>query len=787
MSASYVIYSFEGRICLYKTKVAVMNPEFSPTSFAIRSPFITIALVFLLTVLSVFGAQNLYFRGDYKVFFEPDNPQRLAFEEMQNIFNKSENVAFMVVPDDGQILKASTLKLVVELTEEAWQLPLSTRVESISNYQNTYDDGGDLIVEDLITASTLDEGNIYSVKDVLSDSPEVYGRLVSREWDVTIIDTTIQLPDGDQTQQVIEIATAAKEIKRKFEDLYPGHKIYLNGMVVMNDAFAVAAQEDAETLVPLMFLLIFIAISIIVRSLWAAIFTLGIVIVSVAITIGLTGWLGVYLSTATVNAPTMITTLAVADCIHIIVGVKYYLGKGLSNKDAIQKSIEVNRKPIFITSITTAIGFIMLNFSAVPVLAHLGNMTALGVMLACVFSLTMLPSLLTIRPLKSTTAINHTIFLRWASMINRHHRLLLPVSFLVIIAISLFATNNQLNDVAVKYFDERSSFRQAVEVNEDKLGGMSNIDFVVYTDKSYGITDPQFLNQIETFAQWLRDREEVNHVLTFTDTLKRLNKNMNNDNEEFSVIPSDGDLASQYLLLYEMSLPFGLDLGNQIDIDKSALRVIALIDNLGSRDITALEREAKAYFTSLSSDYRIEAASPPLMFAHIGERNMKNMVWGSVLALILISILILFALKSIKLGGVSMITNLLPAAIGFGVWGMISGEINMALSVVISMTMGIIVDDTVHFLTKYQVAKSKKLTVKESVAYAFETVGMALTTTTFVLAIGFAVLASSSFVLNAHMGMLTIIIILAALLVDFIFLPALLIWLGDAKTVEKES
>ena len=134
-----------------------------------------------------------------------------------------------------------------------------------------------------------------------------------------------------------------------------------------------------------------------------------------------------------------------------------------------------------------------------------------------------------------------------------------------------------------------------------------------------------------------------------------------------------------------------------------------------------------------------------------------------------------------------MITNLLPAAIGFGVWGMISGEINMALSVVISMTMGIIVDDTVHFLTKYQVAQSKKLTVKESVVYAFETVGMALTTTTFVLAIGFAVLASSSFVLNAHMGMLTIIIILVALLVDFIFLPALLTWLGNAKTVEKES
>ena len=764
-----------------------MPHKYNRLPFAIRSPIISLALVFIVTVVAMIGAQNLYFRGDYKVFFEPDNPQRLAFEEMQNIFNKSENVAFMIVPEDGEVLKPATLELVVELTEQAWQLPLSTRVESISNFQHTYDEDGDLVVEDLITQQPLSAEAINDIGDVLTNSTELYGSLISRSADVTVVDTTIQLPDGDQTQQVIEIAAAAKEMKSMYEAKYPGHNIYLTGMVVMNDAFAVAAQQDAETLIPLMFLLIFVAIALIVRSLWAAAFTIVVVLVSVAITIGITGWFGIYLSTATVNAPTMITTLAVADCIHIIVGVKYYLSQGLGTKEAIQKSIDVNRKPIFITSITTAIGFIMLNFSAVPVLAHLGNMTALGVMLACVFSLTILPSLLILRPLKPSTAIRNTVFKHWALVVNTHHRKLLPVSLIVIAGISLFATNNVLNDVAVKYFDERSTFRQAVQVNEEKLGGMSNIDFVIYTDTPYGITEPTFLQEIESFAEWLRAREEVNHVLSFTDTLKRLNKNMNGDNPDYAVIPTDGELASQYLLLYEMSLPFGLDLGNQIDIDKSALRVIAVIDNLGSRDITALEKEAKAYFLNQTNGYRIEAASPPLMFAHIGERNMKNMVWGSVFALVLISILILFALKSIKLGGISLITNLLPAAIGFGVWGLISGEINMALSVVISMTMGIIVDDTVHFLTKYQVAKSQDLSAADSVVYAFETVGMALTTTTVVLAMGFAVLASSSFVLNAHMGMLTIIIILAALLVDFIFLPALLAWLGDSKTVHKES
>ncbi len=229
--------------------------------------------------------------------------------------------------------------------------------------------------------------------------------------------------------------------------------------------------------------------------------------------------------------------------------------------------------------------------------------------------------------------------------------------------------------------------------------------------------------------------------------------------------------------MYEMSLPYGLDLNNQMDIDKSALRIVAMLDNLGSKEFTAFEKRAKEKFASLNADLRITAASPPLMFAHIGERNMKSMVWGTVLALVLISGLIVIALRSWRLGLVSLMTNLIPAGVGFGIWGMLSGEINMALSVVLSMTMGIIVDDTVHFLSKYQSARSRNMDVSESVRYAFRTVGMALTTTTVVLAAGFGVLTFSSFLLNAHMGLLTVIIIIAALLIDLLFLPAFLLWL----------
>ncbi|WP_342767296.1 efflux RND transporter permease subunit [Alteromonas aestuariivivens] len=731
------------------------------------------------------GAKNLYFRGDYKVFFEPNNPQRLAFEEMQNIFNKSENVAFLIVPQSGTIYDPVSFSLIHDLTHDAWQLPLSTRVESLSNYQHTYAEDDDLVVTDLILSGRATEEQVLWVESVVSGSPELKGRLVSENGDVAVINATIQLPDGDQTQEVIEIAAFARDLQTRYQQDYPNHRIYLVGMVIMNDAFAVAAQNDAQTLIPLMYLLIIIMIAILTHSWAAALATLTVVVGTIVIVMGGAGWYGIYLSTATVNVPTMVTTLAVADCIHVIVGLRYFLGKGLNRKQALLESLSLNIKPILITSITTAIGFVMLNFSAVPILAHLGNMAAAGVMIACLLSLTVLPALLMLMPVNTAQKDEgkHAFFRRGGQWVTRYYRRILPYSALIVLVAGGFASHNELNDIAVKYFDPDSRFRQAVDVQERYLGGMSNVDFVVYTNEPYGVTEPEVLASVDQFAGWLRNQPQVHHVLTFSDTMKRLSMNMHNDEAEAYRLPQNRELASQYLLLYEMSLPYGLDLTNQLDIDKSALRIVAVMSNLGSNEFTAFETQARQWFVQNAPGLRVEAASPPLMFAHIGERNMQSMVWGTVLALILISGLIVLALKSWRLGLVSLFTNLLPALVGFGMWGLLSGQINMALSVVLSMTMGIIVDDTVHFLSKYQIARNQKKRVSESIHYAFETVGLALTTTTLVLVAGFGVLTLSDFALNSDMGLLTLIIIVAALLVDLIFLPAFLMWLDRDRQV----
>ncbi len=755
-----------------------------------HNPWVILVITLLLVGSVGFGAKNLYFRGDYKVFFEPDNPQRVAFEKMQNIFNKSENIAFMVVPKSGTVYQPSTFELLQTLTEASWQIPLSTRVESLANYQHTYAEYDDLVVTDLIREGQYGEAHIQWVKAAAESSPELNGRLVSTSGDVAVVNVTLQLPDGDQTQNVKDIVSQARELRSSLLETHPEHDIYLIGVAVLNNAFSEAAQKDATTLIPAMFFIIAVMIWLLTRSLTASLATMLVIVSTIVVTIGTAGWYGIFLSTATVNVPTMVTTLAVADCIHIIVSANRLMVTGLSKQEALAESLRQNLKPITITSVTTAIGFLMLNFSAVPILAHLGNLTALGVMLAFLFSVVLLPALLTLLPFNPGVRESYLSrkLEKLGSGVNRRYKLVLITSSLLLLGSVVLASNNELNDVVVKYFDKSNDFRIAVDTHEEKMGGMSTIDFVVYTGEEYGVTKPEVLEVLDEFTRWLKAQSDIQHVLSFSDTIKRLNKNMNNDEDGYYVLPESQELASQYLLLYEMSLPFGLDINNQVSLDKSSVRIITVLNNLGSKDFTDFENRAHQWFEeNTNGSLTLTSASPALMFAHIGERNMNNMVWGTLLALVLISFLLVFALRSWRLGIVSLLTNLIPAGVGFGLWALLSGEINMALSVVLSMTLGIIVDDTVHFLAKYQYAIEKGESAESALEYVFSNVGVALVTTTVVLGAGFAVLTFSDFVLNADMGLLTVIIIVAALVVDMTFLPALLLWLNKKGLIKREN
>ncbi|EHH1264037.1 MMPL family transporter [Vibrio parahaemolyticus] len=757
-----------------------------PTKYSL---LVLLATIFLIIVATI-GGKNLYFRGDYDIFFDGTNKQLLAFDEIQTTFAKTDNLAIVIAPEDGDIFTPQTLSLIQKITVDAWQVPYSSRVDSIANYQHTEAFDDDLLVEDLLYSEyELTPERISKVKSIALSEPVLKSALVSEKGDVTVVNITVQLPEMDKTAEVEEVVSSINAMIDRYQRAYPDVTFHKAGIIAMNHAFMTAAQDDSSTLVPTMLVVILVFLTIMLRSILSVIATLIVIIGSVMATMGISGWAGMFLSTATVNVPTLIMTLAVADCVHVIATMRQSMKNGFTKVQSIERSIALNFVPILITSVTTAIGFLMMNMSDSPVLRDFGNLSALGVMVACFLSVTLLPALLKLLPIHvkmETSQDQKHVMDRLGDFVVSQRRALLPLSVVVIVVCASLIPLNKVNDESVEYFGQRNEFRQAADFMEERISGMTNISIAIKTNESQGIAAPDFLNTIGEFSSWLRDQPETDHVATLADVYKRLNKNIHGDDEAYYSLPQERELAAQYLLLYEMSLPYGLDLNNQINVDKSSIKMVLTVANLGSVELVDLENRIYQWFTEHAPQYQVVASSPSLMFAHIGETNMASMLSTLPITLVLISALLIFALRSVRLGLISLMPNIAPAVIGFGLWALISGEINLGLSVVVTLTLGIVVDDAVHFLSKYQRARREGQTAEQAVRYAFHTVGRALWITTVVLVAGFSVLAMSSFRLNADMGQLSAIVIFIALVVDFLFLPTLLM-LFDKKAYLQES
>ena len=755
-------------------------------SFVITHPWQIFILTLLVVMSAGSGGRFIEFTNDYRVFFSEENPELQAFEEMQNIYTKTDNVLFVIEPEGTDVFNISTLNMIAELTESSWQIPYSTRVDSITNYQHTLAKDDDLLVGDLVDSSTnLSLEDISYVRGVALKEPLLVKRLISPSGHVTGVNVTIQLP-GKSLTEVPEVAQFSRELKSKLEVSYPNHRIHITGLAMMNNAFGESSQNDMTTLVPIMFLTIIVVLGILLRSFSATISSIVMIFFTIIFAMGLMGWMGWKLTPASASAPTIIMTMAVADTVHLLVTFLHNLRKGINKVDAIADSLRINIQPIFITSVTTAIGFLSMNFSDVPPFHDLGNVVAIGVLFAFVLSVTTLPAMVILMPMriKVREERKNGVMNSFANIVIEYRKLLLLVMGGIALSLMAFLPQNKLDDQFVEYFDESVDFRQATDFSSQNLSGIYTIQYSLNQGESGGVSEPKFLEDVEMFSEWLRTQDEVMHVQSITDTFKRLNMNMHADDPAFYRLPASREQAAQYLLLYELSLPYGLDLNDQIGIDKSHTRLIITLENLHTEEMLGIERRMSDWLDNNIADVAYTVASPSLMFAHIGKRNVNSMLAGTTLALIVISFILILALRSRRIGLISLAPNLIPAGMAFGLWGLMVGQVGLSLSVVAGMTLGIVVDDTVHFLSKYLRARREKgMDEKEAVRYAFNTVGVALWVTSLVLVMGFLVLSQSHFSLNSDMGAMAAITIAIALIMDFLFLPPLLMKLEEKLNV----
>ena len=296
------------------------------------------------------------------------------------------------------------------------------------------------------------------------------------------------------------------------------------------------------------------------------------------------------------------------------------------------------------------------------------------------------------------------------------------------------------------------------------------------------------MQQLEDFANWYREQDKVGYVEVLTDTIKRLNKNLHADNQDYYRIPKSQEEVAQYFLLYELSLPQGLGLEDIQNVDRSATRMSVVVHKSNSEEMIEIDKRAQEWVRKNAPDLDVsEGTGLDLIFSHMAARSITSLLEGAAAALIIISIVLIFALRSMRMGFISLIPNIVPIVIAYGVWGLLKAEISQSVALVISISLGIVVDDTVHFLSKYLRARSeKKLGVEDAIRYAFSTVGVALIVTSIVLISGFLLMLLANFNPTIHMGTLLALTIGLAIAVDFLLLPPLLMVL-DKRDYKKPA
>lgn len=758
-------------------------------SWVVNKSKAIIIVCFLIIALAAAGLKKIGIDGDVLQYFEKGNPQLESLEKIHDEYERTDNVLIVIEPKDKNVFTNSTLDIIEKITSQSWKAPFVTRVDAITNFQYTRSSNDELKISDLVeNAKSKTPEELKQIKAIALAEEDLVKRLISPSGHVAGIFLTVKLPKKDFLNEGPVLVENIRSLVKKYES--QNIKIYLTGTVFVDQAFAEAGKQDMETLIPLMYFLMLFVLAYFLRSTLGIFSSLFITLVAVIVALGVVSHMGIPINPVTSVTPTMIITIVIADAIHFFMTTINFMKEGHEKKEAIRNSIVLNFKAFFLKGITTILGFLCLNYSDSPPFQELGNIVSLGILSGWVLSILWLPAFLMLIPFKVNPIKNKKKefnYEKFAIFVFNYKKTIIGTTVVLSLLIIPFIFKNIINDMFLDFFDEELTIRKDTEFTVQNLTGVYSIEYSLGAGKEGGVSEIEYLKKVEEFENWFKKQEKVIHVNSFPSVIRKLNKIMHGDDPSYNSIPNDSKLSAQYLLLYEMSLPYGRDLNNMINMDKSATRFRVTFENMYTEDLKKIELAANDWLRKNAPEYMyFNGTSTSVMFRYLSERNIQNMLYGYFSALLVIGIIMILATKSIKLGLISLIPNILPTVLAFGLWGFFVGKVGLSVAFVTSFTSGIVVDDTIHFFIKYLRGRKKLgYSPKEAVVYTFKTVGNSMFVSTVILVIGFLVLVFSPFENNAAMGTLCALTVFIALICDFFLTPALVLIFDKEKHEKK--
>ena len=736
----------------------------------------------LLFALGAAGVPNTGFNSSYRVFFGQDNPQLRAFDDFQAVYVQDDNVAVVIQHPDQRVFSNEVLETVRSLTAALWKAQYVTRVDSVTNFQHTEVREDDLLVDDLVSALPLTQEELDEKQQIALVEPLLNGLLLSADGRVTQVNARVLFPSLEENPtSASDIYAAVEKLITHEQVVHPDIEYRIVGIVATNHAFAKTPEEEMSKILPLMLGLTIIALVLLVRSTWGVILPLLVVLLSIMFTLGMSGHLGIFLTAVSFAFPQILFAIAIAYSVHIVVSYTRLRREGLKQDDAVRVTILKNLTPIFLTAVTTAIGFLSMIFNEVPPVQHLGILVGIGVLFIFILSVTFLPALLAVCPcaVRSTSVPPHGLPKQeWTDSLGRfvveHYRPLFYGLLFIVAGSSIFIARLELDNNPLDYFKVGTWHRDATEFVDANLTGVSFTDYSLQSGQPNGITDPAFLAKVEAFTRYVDTIPEVAHVNSIVPIMKRLNKNLHADDPAYYQLPETQELLAQYLLLYTMSLPFGLDLTNQINVDYSSTRVTVTMHKVSGKRHMEILDQIERWVAANMQEVNTQGVGTWVMFTYLSQRVIHGMIKSLMLALVLITIVCVITFRSLRLGLISLVPNALPIVLTFGVWGMLGDHIDFAVSIVATAALGVIIDDTIHLLVRYQRSLENGKERGQAFQYALHDVGHALLFTSIILVVGFGLFLLSGFRLNSSMGAMISLSIAFAIAFDFFCLPGIL-------------
>lgn len=750
--------------------------------FPVARPRLAVALSLVVCLICGLGLPRLSINADTRVFFSSDNANRALMDAFDARYEPSATLLIALHAAEGTVFTRERLEVIAALTEAAWRLPHATRVQSVTNAVQVTSDSDGIVITDMYAAGS--GADPAAVGQRMRDDPLLLNRLIAADGKTAALIVTFDYPRSSSTI-TSEIIAATREMVAQSQAAATGLEAWYSGLIAASQAFSQASKSDLMTLVPASFGLIFVLLVVITRT-WrgaGALFLTA--VLTAAATMGIAGWAGIQINAATSNIPTIVIALAVAALIHLLMSSRRFLRAGDTREAAVGKALARDLVPIVLTLVTTSVGFFSLTTADAPPFRELGLLVASGALVALFLGLVLLPALLVLvrLPAGRSQAFVATLVGRTGDIILRRWRMLLLGIPAVSLAAALGIGQIVINDRFPSYFHPSAAYPHDTSLIETHLTGLETVEFdIAGTGAGPGaIFAPDYVRTLGRFEAWLREQPKVASVSSILEIFRRINQHMTDGRPESRVVPEDRQMLAQYLLLYQLSLPPGLSLTNTVTVDENRSRVSVVLRGATSRDLRDLRERGEAWLAAQPGQPVSGVGTGiSVMFSYLTSLNVQSMIGGTLIALLIISCIMTGAFRSLRYGLVSLVPNLLPGVVAFGLWGYLFGDVGVAASAAGAVALGIIVDNTVHLILRYQQARSRGADPEQAVREMLRTVGEPMLTSSLVLVAGFSLLSLSGFYVTSTLGILTATTIAAGLLADWFLLPPLLIAVDTA-------